>query len=117
MSEWACQRFFFFQAEDGIRDSSVTGVQTCALPISACRDPSPESDARLRALLLVVDRELRAMSEKSRSAYVLLREEGLSVGEAALVLGTTSAVVKQRAHRAYEQIRGALRAAGRDGGT
>src|SRR5437762_6096147 len=29
--------FFFFQAEDGIRDTSVTGVQTCALPIS----PSP----------------------------------------------------------------------------
>src|ERR1022692_5121216 len=27
-------RFFFFQAEDGIRDYKVTGVQTCALPIS-----------------------------------------------------------------------------------
>src|SRR5258707_10430558 len=27
--------FFFFQAEDGIRDIGVTGVQTCALPISA----------------------------------------------------------------------------------
>src|SRR5260221_14530773 len=27
--------FFFFQAEDGIRDHCVTGVQTCALPISA----------------------------------------------------------------------------------
>jgi len=26
---------FFFQAEDGIRDRDVTGVQTCALPISA----------------------------------------------------------------------------------
>jgi len=26
---------FFFQAEDGIRDTSVTGVQTCALPISS----------------------------------------------------------------------------------
>src|SRR2546426_10319249 len=26
--------FFFFQAEDGIRDYKVTGVQTCALPIS-----------------------------------------------------------------------------------
>src|SRR5258708_8005412 len=26
--------FFFFQAEDGIRDDLVTGVQTCALPIS-----------------------------------------------------------------------------------
>src|SRR2546422_8316709 len=30
--------FFFFQAEDGIRDVDVTGVQTCALPIS------PDSD-------------------------------------------------------------------------
>src|SRR5438046_10473286 len=30
----AASRFFFFQAEDGIRDWSVTGVQTCALPIS-----------------------------------------------------------------------------------
>src|SRR5205823_7361889 len=31
--------FFFFQAEDGIRDKLVTGVQTCALPIFA--EPSP----------------------------------------------------------------------------
>src|SRR2546430_4120340 len=30
-----CLFFFFFQAEDGIRDLTVTGVQTCALPISA----------------------------------------------------------------------------------
>ena len=30
--------FFFFQAEDGIRDIGVTGVQTCALPISFARD-------------------------------------------------------------------------------
>src|SRR5438046_10608769 len=29
--------FFFFQAEDGIRDWSVTGVQTCALPISTIK--------------------------------------------------------------------------------
>ena len=29
--------FFFFQAEDGIRDYKVTGVQTCALPISLVR--------------------------------------------------------------------------------
>src|SRR5438552_3375628 len=28
-----CYFFFFFQAEDGIRDDLVTGVQTCALPI------------------------------------------------------------------------------------
>src|SRR5699024_8906306 len=30
--------FFFFQAEDGIRDRNVTGVQTCALPISPDKD-------------------------------------------------------------------------------
>src|SRR5437762_8313587 len=30
--------FFFFQAEDGIRDTSVTGVQTCALPIWRFRE-------------------------------------------------------------------------------
>src|SRR2546425_8679515 len=30
-----CVLFFFFQAEDGIRDKLVTGVQTCALPISS----------------------------------------------------------------------------------
>src|SRR5437870_13901784 len=34
--------FFFFQAEDGIRDGHVTGVQTCALPIS------PETSAEFR---------------------------------------------------------------------
>src|SRR2546422_7584777 len=33
--------FFFFQAEDGIRDVAVTGVQTCALPISAVAATEP----------------------------------------------------------------------------
>src|SRR5215475_14864084 len=33
-----CIFFFFFQAEDGIRDFHVTGVQTCALPISLARE-------------------------------------------------------------------------------
>src|SRR3989442_8281078 len=35
--------FFFFQAEDGIRDADVTGVQTCALPISESRELQSES--------------------------------------------------------------------------
>src|SRR6266853_5047016 len=35
--------FFFFQAEDGIRDLTVTGVQTCALPICR-RRPKPVPD-------------------------------------------------------------------------
>src|SRR2546430_3251503 len=36
-----CLEFFFFQAEDGIRDLTVTGVQTCALPISEEKSASP----------------------------------------------------------------------------
>src|SRR5437867_7567643 len=43
MQEYYCkpakEDIFFFQAEDGIRDRTGTGVQTCALPI--CRDPRP----------------------------------------------------------------------------
>src|SRR5260364_470339 len=35
--------FFFFQAEDGIRYDLVTGVQTCALPISSTRSPPARS--------------------------------------------------------------------------
>src|SRR5689334_24993271 len=44
--------FFFFQAEDGIRDGTVTGVQTCALPIcssgSAANKRSTSTIARSR---------------------------------------------------------------------
>src|SRR5437762_6226390 len=53
MMAW-CSFFFFFQAEDGIRDTSVTGVQTCALPISrssarrnfACNFPAAHAGPR-----------------------------------------------------------------------
>src|SRR2546430_13646905 len=38
--------FFFFQAEDGIRDLTVTGVQTCALPISLTRGRCPATRTR-----------------------------------------------------------------------
>src|SRR5690606_11797179 len=40
-----CYYFFFFQAEDGIRDFHVTGVQTCALPIYRWR-PDPLDHVR-----------------------------------------------------------------------
>src|SRR6267154_6505797 len=56
--------FFFFQAEDGIRDGRVTGVQTCALPISwAAReraavfgDLQPVPDCLLRDFRAVFSR-------------------------------------------------------------
>src|SRR5579863_10587327 len=42
--------FFFFQAEDGIRDGRVTGVQTCALPIFHTECYSARSKRRLERL-------------------------------------------------------------------
>src|SRR5882762_4931946 len=45
--------FFFFQAEDGIRDSSVTGVQTCALPISTLDFALREAAVALEAVEVV----------------------------------------------------------------
>jgi RNA polymerase sigma-70 factor, ECF subfamily len=72
---------------------------------------APEAQALAHDLAGVVTAELDRMSEKNRVAYVLLREHGLSVKEAAAILGTTTTVVKQRAHRAYDLLRAALRAA------
>src|SRR5207248_8775636 len=43
-SYFAISFFFFFQAEDGIRDRTVTGVQTCALPILPGRDLRGRAD-------------------------------------------------------------------------
>src|SRR5277367_151990 len=51
---------FFFQAEDGIRDRDVTGVQTCALPISLLNAPRSdpyERDSRIRLPPRVFDAE------------------------------------------------------------
>src|SRR5256884_4582548 len=58
--------FFFFQAEDGIRDVAVTGVQTCALPIygdAARRQPATSAPVRLRVALPA----LRSRSGRSGS--------------------------------------------------
>src|SRR5215471_10606519 len=73
---------------------------------------SPEAEVLARDLAAIVTAELGKMSEKNRVAYVLLKEEGLSVKAAAELLGTTAAVVRQRAHRAYEQLRTVLGIAG-----
>src|SRR2546427_5908714 len=50
--------FFFFQAEDGIRDLTVTGVQTCALPISFntfCARAEPLAQTRAKVLKAAAD--------------------------------------------------------------
>src|SRR2546422_8596587 len=47
--------FFFFQAEDGIRDVAVTGVQTCALPILLADTTPPPGDSTVRVVVRVAE--------------------------------------------------------------
>src|SRR5437762_8844730 len=69
-------RFFFFQAEDGIRDTSVTGVQTCALPISElprARDLVAEPHtARAEDAPLRVQHDVRAERHGLRFVHLLV---------------------------------------------
>src|SRR5256884_6838971 len=61
--------FFFFQAEDGIRDVAVTGVQTCALPI----------------LLQAID------TGTPNSVYVMVVEDGADIAGMGGLMGTAMA--------------------------
>src|SRR3712207_7867414 len=86
--------FFFFQAEDGIRDIGVTGVQTCALPIShagqsgeacprgGCRRPTPVAGGpaplgRLRSPSVAVT----VPATRNRASWPLSRSEERRVGK------------------------------------
>src|SRR6266849_908450 len=63
--------FFFFQAEDGIRDPLVTGVQTCALPISGTLARKVrERDAPVRIGYLACERHSNRGTDDDRDAAV-----------------------------------------------
>src|SRR5258708_21514004 len=70
--------FFFFQAEDGIRDDLVTGVQTCALPIFVVGEaPDGEKGIELYRSLLpdVVVLDLRLPRMSGFDVITMLRKE------------------------------------------
>src|SRR5262249_58921823 len=98
--------FFFFQAEDGIRDWSVTGVQTCALPISytPCRAAGLQLARRAR-LSPATDAEdwptdcADAPHRRRQIGRASCRERGqISVGG--------GSVRKERARRRFRRERG-----------
>src|SRR5205823_12015313 len=78
--------FFFFQAEDVLRDKVVTGVQTCALPISGCADfPLPVLHGRASLAVVQMALSVTRRQRKTRgrtSAFVsILRSEERRVGK------------------------------------
>src|SRR5699024_11917169 len=73
---------FFFQAEDGIRDRNVTGVQTCALPIFT---------AEIRALAAKNPDELYVAAKELQAPYSLVQEIA-ETGSLPVVLFTAGGV-------------------------
>ena len=67
--------------------------------------PSPEEALDRRRREAELERDLRALPAKHREAFCLVKLEGLSVADAAQVLGTTPGNVKVRTHRATEALR------------
>src|SRR6266545_4399542 len=89
--------FFFFQAEDGIRDKLVTGVQTCALPILArafvgrpkaflMDEPLSNLDAKLRAQ---TRRELVDLHRRVKTTVVYVTHDQVE----ALTMATRIAIM------------------------
>ena len=68
-----------------------------------------------RQMLGVVQQSLMSLPVRQREAFVLIRFEGLSLAEAALVLGATQAAVKILVHRAYVVVRADLEKQDPDG--
>src|SRR5207237_7640446 len=89
--------FFFFQAEDGIRDSSVTGVQTCALPIFQSAPPPFRQMAKAVSLSLL---SLQAIRVESRGPIAPVRKVG-----GARAGGCAAAVARSEERRVGKECR------------
>ncbi len=85
------------------RTATIAGTDPLEVPQNAS-----DRAAMARQMLGVVQRALMTLPVRQREAFVLLRFEGLSLAEAALVLGATQAAVKILVHRAYVVVRAAL---------
>src|SRR5438128_11303508 len=87
---------FFFQAEDGIRDATVTGVQTCALPIY-CFSLSRRTETISARTGNRVSRLFRGLSEE--------RSEERRVGKS-VDLGGRRIMKKRRERKMESRVRG-----------
>lgn len=72
----------------------------------------PDEVLQTKEAALRIERALASLPISHREAFALVKENGLSMAEAAQVLGTTVAAVKLRAHRTYEALRAAAHESG-----
>src|SRR5256886_16700872 len=102
--------FFFFQAEDGIRDLTVTGVQTCALPIYIWVYSEPGQGATFKVYLPRVEPGGEPVAARPSPARAL-------GGTETILLAEDEAAVRNLARRVLEKhgYKLLLAATGRDG--
>jgi RNA polymerase sigma-70 factor (ECF subfamily) len=99
---------------DSTRHARVRRKAVDAKVAGQSAEPESPSSSRgdellaAREMATLVEATLEKMSVTLREAFVLIRFEGLSVADAAQVLGASEAAVKVRAFRAYELLREAL---------
>jgi RNA polymerase sigma-70 factor (ECF subfamily) len=97
---------------DGVRRSgrevSLELREEAGAPPPVSTATPPDEMLHCKELALSIERELARLPDAHREAFQLLKQEGLSLVEAAQVLGTTVSAVKLRAHRTYQALRGAL---------
>ncbi len=94
---------------DSLRRARREGTVAEEDPDTAlAHDDAADDVVQARQLAARISSILAGLPESQRVAFELLKQEGLTVAEAAEVLGATPAAVKLRAHRAYEALRFAL---------
>src|SRR5688500_19514033 len=97
--------FFFFQAEDGIRDYKVTGVQTCALPISALCMMPRTAEVMVRAPALRTPRMVMQRCSASITT-ITPRSEERRVGKECRTRGGPEQEEKKGEDRVTTGVRG-----------
>src|SRR3712207_9284209 len=96
---------FFFQAEDGIRDIGVTGVQTCALPIWALPDSVVvrTGDGRTRVRSTAVIEMLAGLGGAWRVVGAAIDRKSVAYGKR-VDPGGSRIIKKKKEHRPRKQV-------------
>src|SRR5256885_719911 len=123
MSVYYLLFFFFFQAEDGIRDYKVTGVQTCALPIFDVKECQQRgltyaSPLRAKVRLTIMDKEASKPTVKEvKEQEVYMGEIPLMTTTGSFIINGTERVIVSQLHRSpgvfFEHDRGKTHSSGK----
>src|SRR5262249_48098995 len=94
-----------------VRQVPLASPEEAERSVPSSREPHAEDRVGAHQLARRVEQELARLPDAQRAAFELVKQDGLSIAEAAQVLGCTPNAVKIRAHRAYEALRAIFGAA------